>query len=142
VATKQPFDIDIAIERIREAVRPFPKAAMFALADLGYTSPFEQLISCMISIRTYDEVSLPISRRLFERARTPAEMICLTPEEIDKLIQKSTFHDVKAKQIWAIAHTLVTQYNGVLPCNYETMISFPGVGPKCAHLALGRLFRV
>jgi endonuclease III len=62
------FQIDWVIEQLREAVRPFPKAAMFELAAQGYDSPFEQLVACMISIRTYDEVSLPVSKRLFAQA--------------------------------------------------------------------------
>ena len=62
---KQPFDIDRAIERIRDAVQPFPKAAMFELADDGFASPFEQLIAFIISIRTSDEVILPVALALF-----------------------------------------------------------------------------
>jgi len=81
-----PFEIDSVVDLLREAVKPFPKAAMFALADEGCDSLFEQLISCIISIRTYDEVSLPLSCR----------------------------------------------YLLVL-----ALLSFNGVGPKCAHLALG-----
>ncbi|HEY9632690.1 MAG TPA: endonuclease III [Coleofasciculaceae cyanobacterium] len=134
---KQSFEIDQVMARIREAVRPFPKAAMFALADQGYVSPFEQLIACIISIRTYDEVSLPVSRRLFSRAQTPAQISRLTPAEIDELIRESTYHDRKAEQIHAIACQIVTEYNGVLPCDADVMLSFKGVGPKCAHLTLG-----
>lgn len=137
MSTKQPFDIDAAVPLIREAVRPFPKAAMFELAEQGYRSPFEQLIACIISIRTYDETSLPVSRRLFERARTPAQMCQLTPDEIDELISESTYHESKAKQIWAIAQQIVTEHNGVLPCDAKTMLAFSGVGPKCANLTLG-----
>ena len=47
---KQPFDIDLALRRIEAAVEPYPKAAMFELAELGYATPFEQLIACIISI--------------------------------------------------------------------------------------------
>lgn len=68
---KRPFDIDIALERVEDAVRPLAKAAMFELAEAGFRSVFEQLIACIISIRTYDEVTLPVARRLFARARTP-----------------------------------------------------------------------
>lgn len=137
VPTKQPFDIDVAVERLREAVHPFPKAAMFELAERGYRSPFEQLVACIISIRTYDEVSLPVSQRLFDRARTPAEMVALKVEEIQDLIQKSTFYEVKASQIRAIAQTLISDHNGVLPCDAQLLLSFSGVGPKCANLTLG-----
>ena len=67
---KLPFDISVAIPRIRKAVEPFPKAAMFELAEQGFDSPFEQLVACIISIRTLDEVMLPTARGLFDRART------------------------------------------------------------------------
>jgi endonuclease III len=125
------------MQRLREAVAPYPKAAMFELAAQGYRSPFEQLIACIISIRTYDEVSLPVSRQLFERANTPAAMVQLTPAEIDQLIQDCTYHEPKSKQIWDIADRVLKEYNGDLPCDYEVMVSFTGVGPKCANLALG-----
>lgn len=132
-----PFEIDTVMQHLREAVRPYPKAAMFELAEQGYQSPFEQLIACMISIRTYDEVSLPTARQLFERARTPVEMVELTPSEIDKLIQACTYHEPKSRQIWEIANRVVNEYEGELPCDLEVLLSFAGVGPKCAHLALG-----
>ena len=37
---KRPFDIDDALREIEEAVRPWPKAALFELAELGFESPF------------------------------------------------------------------------------------------------------
>lgn len=135
--TQQAFDIDSVISRVREAVKPFPKAAMFALADAGYTSLFEQLIACLISIRTYDEVSLPVARRLFDRACTPAQISQLPLSELTELIRDSTYPEQKAGQIQAIAQQIVTAYDGVLPAELDTLLAFKGVGPKCAHLALG-----
>jgi endonuclease III len=134
---KIPFDIDVALERIEEAARPFPKAAMFELAEQGYATAFEQLVACMISIRTRDEVSLPTAKRLFERARTPEQMAALDPDEIDNLISSATFHEPKSRQIHAIARRVVDELGGEVPCDAETLQSFPGVGPKCAHLTLG-----
>lgn len=134
---KRPFDIDTAIGRIREAVAPFPKAALFELAEAGFTSTFEQLVACIISIRTYDEVMLPTARRLFERARTPDQMRRLSPQEIDAIIRSATFHEQKAENIHAIAERVVNDYGGQLPCEAEVLLSFKGVGPKCANLVLG-----
>ena len=110
---------------------------MFELAELGYATPFEQLIACIISIRTRDEESLPIARRLLDAARTPAEIAHLTPSEIDQLISPSTFHERKAVQIQAIAQQVAEEYGGELPCYEQLLLSFHGVGVKCAHLALG-----
>ncbi len=134
---KRPFDIDEAVTRLRRAVEALPKAMLFDLAEQGYDSPFEQLVACMISIRTRDEVSGPTALRLFTRARTPAEVARLSVGEIDDRIHTCTFHEAKAQQIHDIARRIVAEYGGTLPCEPDVMLSFRGVGPKCANLVLG-----
>ena len=134
---KQPFDIEDVMTLIREAVKPYPKAAMFELRDDGFGSPFEQLIACMLSIRTRDETSLVAARRLFAMARTPASLAELDPVSIDALIPDVTFHERKATQIRDIAREVRDIYDNNLPCDPVVMQSFPGIGPKCANLALG-----
>lgn len=134
---KEKFDIDVVMERVAEAVRPFPKAAMFELAEKGHDSPFEQLVGCILSIRTYDEVSLPVSLNLFARARTPQQIAAMDVAELAEIIRRSSFSERKAEQIKAIAQQLVAEHGGELPCDRELLLSFSGVGPKCANLALG-----
>ena len=133
----EPFQIDVALERVAAAVEPYPKAAMFALAEQGYRTPFQQLIACVISIRTRDEDSLPLSLRLFEAAPDAAAVAQLTPAQIDALIAPATFHERKAQQIHAIATQVAGMPGGELPCDGELLRSFSGVGPKCANLAMG-----
>ncbi|HEY3079138.1 MAG TPA: endonuclease III [Chloroflexota bacterium] len=134
---KRPFDIDEAIARIRPAVQPFKKAALFELAEEGHKSVFEQLCACIISIRTLDEVTLPTARKLFARARTPAGVAALSVEELDDLVHDCAFHEPKARQIHAIARRAIAEFGGELPCDFEVLTSFSGVGPKCANLTLG-----
>jgi endonuclease III len=136
---KRPFDIDEVMRRIRSTIaeRGVADAAMFALASEGYTSLFEQLVSCVISIRTRDETMLVCARRLFERARTPAAIAALPVRTIDALIRQSAFHEAKARQIRDIAQRAVSEFGGTLPCDFDVLTSFKGVGPKCANLALG-----
>ncbi len=134
---KQPFDIDLAMRRIREAVAPFPKAALFELAEEGFNSTFELLVACIISIRTFDEVMLPTARALFARARTPQAIADLPLAELDALIAACTFHPNKARQIHDIAQTALNEYGGTLPCDRQVLLSLKGVGPKCAGLVLG-----
>ena len=134
---KVPFDIDAVMTAIREQVRPFPPAALFQLAAEGFASAFEQLMACIISIRTRDEVTLPCARHLFTLARTPAELLQLNVAELDQAIAQSTFHETKAPQMLAIAARVEQEYNGSLPCDFDVLTSFQGVGPKCANLTLG-----
>jgi len=138
----RPFDVDDALARVERAVASVPPAAMFALRDggdghPGYGTLFQQLVACILSIRTYDEVSLPVARRLFARAAAPAAVAALGEAEIARLIAESSFAEAKARQILAIAQRTVAEFGGVLPADDEVLRSFTGVGPKCAHLALG-----
>jgi endonuclease-3 len=134
---KIPFDLSAVLARIEEAIRVFPKAAMFELAERGYNTLFEQLIACIISIRTLDETTIPVSLRLFSVARTPHDLLRLSPEQLTELLYGSTYPDQKAATMLGIAKAAVEQYNSQLPADYESLTALKGVGPKCANLALG-----
>ncbi|HEX2980593.1 MAG TPA: endonuclease III [Anaerolineaceae bacterium] len=134
---KQPLDLPVMFTRIAQAVARYPKAAMFELAEDGYTTVFEQLVACMISIRTLDEVTLVAARRLFSRARAPAELADLSIEAIDELIHPCTFHERKAAQIRNLAERVRSEFHGELPCDPQVLMSVPGVGIKCTNLTLG-----
>lgn len=131
------IDVDLALRRVEGAVEAYPKAGLFELAEEGFRSPFEILTACMISIRTKDETLMPIARRLFGQARSPTEMADLSVATIGELIQGCAFAARKAEQIHDIARFLSEHYRGELPCSRDLMLSFKGVGPKCANLALG-----
>lgn len=125
------------MSRVRAAVASYPKAALFELAEEGFRSPFEQLVACILSIRTRHETTLPTARRLFDMARTPEAMTRLTPAQIDERISASTFHEAKARSLKVIAQRIVNEFGGVLPCDRDVLLSFHGVGPKCANLVMG-----
>lgn len=134
---KANFDIDEVMIRIRAAVKPYPPAAMFQLAEEGFNSLFEQLVGCIISIRTYDEVTVPTARKLFAVARTPSQIDALNPAQIDTLIHNCTFHEPKAKTIKILSQVCLEQFGSSLPCDQQAILKFRGIGPKCANLALG-----
>ncbi len=131
------FPLDTVLAAIEPAIAPYPKAAMFDLFERGYNTLFEQLISCIISIRTLDETTMPVSLRLFEVARTPAEVAALTPDELIPLLYGTSYPDQKAYTILGIAQRIMTEFAGTLPADYTVLTSLKGVGPKCANLALG-----
>jgi len=135
--TKLRFNIHVVLRRVRVAVAEHADAAMFELAERGFRSVFQQLVACIISIRTRDEVSLPTAIRLLERAPTPAAVAKLSVAQIDALIRASSFHEAKAAQIREIGRRTVEEFGAELPCDFEVLTSFRGVGPKCANLTLG-----
>jgi endonuclease-3 len=136
-AAKLPFDIHAVVRRIRKEVSRFADAAMFDLAAQGYASAFHQLVACIISVRTRDEVSLPTAINLFKAAPDAATMSKLSVDEIAALIRPSSFFGTKAENISELARRVDREYGGDLPCDFDVMTSFRGVGPKCANLTLG-----
>lgn len=134
---KKPFAIDLALERVSVAIRLYKKAALFELAERGYRAVFEQLLACIISVRTRDEVTILLAERLLQKAPTPEKLLALTPEAIEGLIRESTFARAKARNMHRIAQIAVDDYGGELPCDASSLLALPGVGPKCAHLVLG-----
>jgi endonuclease III len=134
---KRPFDIDAVMEQVAVAVADYPPAVLFQLARDGYAGPFEQLVACIISIRTREETTLPTALRFYATARTPAEVAALDVAQVEALVAGCAFHEPKARQIHAIARRTMTEYGGQLPCSFEVLTGFNGVGPKCANLVLG-----
>lgn len=133
---KEPFDIDEVFRRLREATARLPKAAMFELRDRGYSSPFEQLVSSLISARTLDETTIPVSLRLFEVARTPEALANLDEGTLMKLLHGATFPEPKARDLKRLAQQIVSEHGGRVPDTMEGLIAFRGVGPKIAALTL------
>ncbi|MFL5463601.1 MAG: endonuclease III domain-containing protein [Gemmatimonadaceae bacterium] len=135
--TKRAFDIHMVLRRIRQEVKQFADAAMFDLAEQGFATPFHQLAACIISIRTLDEVSLPAALRLYKLAPTAEAVARLSAKRIAELIKPASYYETKAYNIKDLAQRVTDEYGGNLPCDFEVMTSFRGVGPKCANLTLG-----
>ena len=108
------FDIHAAIPILREEYRSWktPAVTIVALCD---RSPFKVLVSCIISLRTKDEVTGQASRRLFERAATPDAMQSLPFDEVAGLIYPAGFYRNKALQIVEISKRLMAEYGGMVP---------------------------
>jgi endonuclease-3 len=134
---KDPFDVDEAFRRLRDAVAGLPKAAMFELRDRGHGSLFEQLVASLVSARTRDETTIPVCLRLFAAARTPAAMAVLDEPMLVRLLHGATFPEPKARDLLALSRRIVEELGGVVPDTPEDLMAFRGVGPKIAALALG-----
>lgn len=131
----RPDDIHTAVAILREEYPGWRRPAVTVVADEG-RSPFRVLVSCVISLRTKDEVTALASARLFQRAATPEAMQELPVEEIAGLIYPAGFYRNKAEQIHEIAQRLVADYGGEVPDDMDELLSFKGVGRKTANLVL------
>jgi endonuclease III len=98
--------------------------------------PFLVLIGCVLSLRTKDEVTDVAAARLFQRARTPKEILALPVKELERLIYPVGFYRTKARTIQGISKKILGQYNGTVPETMDELLSFTGVGRKTANIVI------
>jgi endonuclease-3 len=110
---------------------------MSALENVSRSrDPYRVLISCLLSLRTKDEVTAVASKRLLTRASTPEAMVRLTNEEIEALIYPVGFYHRKAEQIREISRVLIDEYDSSVPDALDELLKLKGVGRKTANIVI------
>ena len=103
--------------------------------DVTHT-PYTTLISCLLSLRTKDEVTEQASIRLLSKYDTPEKMVDQPISKIQKLIYPVGFYKTKAKRIKDISKTLIEEYNGNVPDTIDELLKLKGVGRKTANIVM------
>lgn len=104
--------------------------------DQIVNTPFTTLISCILSLRTKDEVTDEASVRLLSKYDTPEKLVKVSEEEIKKLIYPVGFYKTKSKRIKEISRTLIEKYSGKVPKNFDELLKLKGVGFKTAAIVM------
>lgn len=130
------------LARRLEVVRETSRATTLAEVEHATRSPYALLVSCVISLRTKDQVTAVASRRLLELAPTPARLAELPEPTIAKAIYPAGFYRIKARQLRRIGRTLETGHDGAVPADEAVLLALPGVGRKTANLVLGLGFGI
>ena len=136
------FAIEDLIEKLKTEVRGMPEPVSFSIIERFGRDPFLILISCILSLRTKDAVTWSASINLFEKAKTPQEMMFLSLIEIEQSIYPVGFYRQKARTILKISSLLLEKYNGYVPSVKDDLLMLPGVGIKTAGLVLGLAFGI
>lgn len=112
------------------------KTPAVTVVSVSTRDPFRVLISCILSLRTKDDVTALASKKLFERASTPEETATLSPAEIRKLIYPAGFYKTKAVTIKDVSQRIIKEYNGKTPDTIDELLKFKGIGRKTANLVV------
>ena len=99
-------------------------------------TPFTTLISCLLSLRTKDEVTAQASYKLFKKYSTPEQLVTVSEKEIQTLIYPVGFYKTKAKRIKEISKTLIENYDGYVPTDFKELLKLKGVGRKTANIVM------
>ncbi len=139
---KSRFSIDLLIQSLEKATfHAIPPMTQSIIAQYP-KDPYPILISCLLSLRAKDTVTLPVSLQLFSRAVTPQQMLNLSISEIESIIRPVNYYRRKSIQLHHVSTDLIDRFNGKVPCNLEDLLSIKGVGLKTANLVLAEAFGI
>ena len=107
---------------------------------LIFRNPFELLIAVILSAQCTDKRVNVTTARLFAKAPTPEAIVAMgLPALEDEIRDCGLFHN-KAKNIMATCQTLVRDFQGEVPADYDTLLKLPGVGRKTANVVTSIAF--
>ena len=109
---------------------------------LKYKTPFQLLISTILSAQCTDKQVNMVTPGLFKKYKTPKDFIDAPISEIEDAIRPTGFFRNKTKSIKGCCRGLMDMYGGKVPETMEEMIKLPGVGRKTANCVLGAAFDI
>ena len=130
------------IKILQAGTKEMTRPAASGIVRLYGRNPFLILVSCILSLRTKDTVSLPASLRLFKLATTPEDLREVPFYLLEKTIYPVGFYRQKSQQIHRLCQQLLQQYGGKVPATQKELLQLNGVGPKTANLVLSEGFLI
>jgi endonuclease-3 len=117
-----------------QAANPHPTT------ELEYTTPFELLISVILSAQATDVSVNKATRKLYPLANTPRAILDLGVDGLIPYVQSIGLFRTKAKNVIETCRLLLTEHNGEVPRTREALQALPGVGRKTANVVLNTAF--
>ena len=122
------------IFRRLRAANPGPRS------ELAYGSPFELLVSVILSAQATDKSVNLATAELYKAANTPAAVLALGRRVLERYVRRIGLYRTKAKNIIATCKLLLEKHGGAVPQTREALESLPGVGRKTANVVLNTAF--
>lgn len=133
---KRIDNVDEIFDRLKQELRRYRTPVISRSKQVLADTPFVTLISCLLSLRTKDDVTEQASIRLLKKYNTPQKLLQLSQKQIESLIYPVGFYKTKAKRILEIARSLIEQYDGQVPDDFDELLKLKGVGRKTANIVM------
>ncbi|HNT69857.1 MAG TPA: endonuclease III, partial [Syntrophorhabdaceae bacterium] len=127
--------VDILKKRLKDDLPSVTRIARQERRD-----PFLILVGTLLSLRTKDELTEEVMKRLVRRARTPEELLRIPLGELQDLIYPVGFYRNKSKVLISTARTIMETYGGIVPDSIDELLAIKGIGRKTANLVVSEAY--
>jgi endonuclease-3 len=126
--------------QVFEFFRRLAEANPSPTTELDYVNPYTLLVAVVLSAQATDASVNIATKPLFERVRTPQQMVDLGEERLREAIKTIGLFNTKAKHVIALSQALIDKHGGDVPRSREELQALPGVGRKTANVVLNTAF--
>ncbi|HLP18822.1 MAG TPA: endonuclease III [Chitinophagales bacterium] len=127
--------VDFIINKLEE-LYPHPQI------PLDHTDAYTMLISVLLSAQCTDKRVNLTTPFLFEKAKTPKQMVKMDVKDIEDIIRPCGLAPAKSKAIHRLSEILLEKHKGEVPNTFEDLEALPGVGHKTASVVMSQIFDV
>src|ERR1700686_2344513 len=129
-------------QRVREILQKLDEAYPNVTCALEHHTPFQLLISTILSAQCTDVRVNDVTKTLFVKYRTPQDFACANPAELEQDIRPTGFFRNKTKSIMGAGKKIVEEFGGEVPRTMDELLTLPGVARKTANVVLGTAFGI
>ena len=129
-------------ERIETVIDYFRRVMPEPETELDYGSPYELIVSVILSAQCTDKRVNLITPALFRRFPRPEDLAGATQEEVFELIRSCSYPNNKARHLRGMAKVLMEEFRGKVPRDVQSLQKLPGVGRKSANVIAAVIHRL
>ena len=105
-------------------------------------TPYTILMATLLSLRTKDENTARVCKKLFLVAETPFEMLEIPLKTLEEMVKPTGMYRKKAQILHDVSLTLIEQFDATVPQTKAELLSIKGVGEKTANIVLNNAFNI
>jgi len=129
-------------QRVSTILQKLDEAYPNVTCALEQHTPFQLLISTILSAQCTDERVNQVTKTLFVKYRTPKDFAYANPAELEQDIRPTGFFRNKTKSIIGAGKKIVEEFGGEVPRTMDELLTLPGVARKTANVVLGTAFGI
>ena len=129
-------------DKVLEILKRLKKEYLEPKTALNYKTPFELLVSTILSAQTMDAQVNKVTESLFKKYRSVKEFADADPEKFQKDVSSVNFYRNKAKNIQGSARMIVEKFNSQVPKTMDELTTLPGVARKTANIVLSVIYGI
>ena len=128
--------------RVGAILQGLDEAYPEANCELVHKSPFELLISTILSAQCTDVTVNIVTKDLFAKYPDARALAYADPQALEQEIRPTGFFRNKTKSIMGASKKIVEEFGGKVPQTMEELLTLPGVARKTANVVLGSGFGI